>query len=78
VPGGAEDPKSAIILTNIDAVGGITTIIIFYFYDGPTPPTTGPFADFLSIPSILDVTSTQSYAQLVSRSLLQEMSPLMN
>lgn len=59
------DPKSAIILTNLDAVGGITTIVMFYFYDGPTPPTTGAFADFLKIPSILDITKTQKYSELV-------------
>lgn len=62
---GGMDPKSAIILTNIDAVGGISTIIIFYFYDGLTAPTEGAFAEFLKIPSILDVTKTQSYSELV-------------
>lgn len=66
VPGGPEDPKAAIILTNVDAVGGLTTLIIFYFYDGPAAPTEGPFADFLKIPSILSTTKTQDYASLVS------------
>ena len=66
VPGGPEDPKAAIILTNVDAVGGLTTLLLFYFYDGPAAPTEGPFADFLKIPSILDTTKTQDYASLVS------------
>ncbi len=65
VPGKADDGKSAIILSNIDAVGGITTILMFFFYDGPEPPSSGPLAEFLKIPSIIDMTSTQSYADLV-------------
>lgn len=66
VPGKADAGKSAIILSNVDAVGGITTIIMFFFYDGPNPPSTGPLADFLKIPSLIDMTSTQTYAELVS------------
>jgi hypothetical protein len=66
VPGGVNDAKAAIILTNVDAVGGITTILIFYFYDGATPPSEGPFADFLKIPFILDTTKTRNYSDLVS------------
>lgn len=59
------DPKSAIILTDNKAAGGIQTFVIFYFYDGPTAPSEGPFADFLTIPSLVDITETQSYAQLL-------------
>lgn len=66
VPGGVYDTKAAIILTNIDAVGGITTVLIFYFYDGAIPPSEGPLADFLKIPFILDMTKTRSYSDLVS------------
>lgn len=59
------DPKSAIILTDVKAVGGIQTFLIFYFYDGPTAPSEGPFSDFLAIPSLIDITKTQSYADLL-------------
>lgn len=65
-PSNVNDPKEAIILTNVDATASLTTILIFYFYDGPEPPTEGAFADFLAIPHILDTTKTQSYAELVS------------
>jgi hypothetical protein len=65
VPGNADDEKAAIILTDITAIGGAKLFLIFYFYDGPEPPTTGPLAQFLNIGSILDTTSTQSYAKLV-------------
>lgn len=65
VPGNAEDPKAAIILTDITAVGGLKLFLIFYFYDGPEPPTEGPFAQFLDIESTIALTSTRSYADLV-------------
>ncbi|SPO03123.1 related to 6-hydroxy-d-nicotine oxidase [Cephalotrichum gorgonifer] len=65
VPGNADDEKAAIILTDITAVGGTKLFLIFYFYDGPEPPTTGPFAQFLNIGSTLDTTSTQSYSALL-------------
>ncbi|EMR62515.1 putative fad dependent protein [Eutypa lata UCREL1] len=60
VPGGAEDPKAAIILTSLIALGSTESFAIFYFYDGPEPPTSGPFAKFLDIPALLDVTYAQS------------------
>lgn len=65
VPGGAEDPKAAIILTSLIALGSTESFAIFYFYDGPEPPTSGPFAKFLDIPALLDVTYAQSYSSLV-------------
>lgn len=65
VPGNADDTKAAIILTDIIAVGGTQLFLVFYFYDGPEPPTIGPFAKFLDIDSALDTASTQSYAKLV-------------
>jgi hypothetical protein len=64
---GASDPKAAIIHTNLVLIGGITSHLVYYFYDGPTPPTTGPFADFLSIPALVSNTSIQSYPTLVSQ-----------
>ena len=66
VPGNADDEKAAIILTDVTAVGGTRIFLIFYFYDGPNPPTTGPLAQFLNIGSMIDITSTQSYSKLVS------------
>lgn len=66
VPGNAEEEKAAIILTDITAIGGAKLFLIFYFYDAPKPPTTGPLAQFLNIGSIIDTTSTKSYANLVS------------
>lgn len=66
VPGNADDEKAAIILTDITAIGSAKIFLIFYFYDGPEPPTTGAFAQFLNIDATLDITSTQSYSELVS------------
>lgn len=68
-PANAEDPKAAIIFTDIVIVGGEKLHLNFYFYDGPEPPTEGPFAKFLEIPSTLDTCKTQSYAELVRRRL---------
>ena len=66
VPGNANEEKAAIILTDVTAVGGTRIFLIFYFYDGPNPPTTGPLAQFLNIGSMIDITDTQSYSKLVS------------
>ncbi len=66
VPGNADDEKAAIILTDITAIGGAKIFLVFYFYAEPEPPATGALAQFLSIDSIIDITSTQSYAKLVS------------
>jgi hypothetical protein len=61
----ADDPKAAIILTDVTAVGGLKIFILFLFYAEPTPPTVGPFAEFLKIKSTIDSTSAQNYADLV-------------
>jgi FAD/FMN-containing dehydrogenase len=66
---GAQDPKAAIIFSQLVALGGLKTNIIYTFYDGPTPPTSGPFADFLKIPGLGCAPKTRSYADLV-RSIL--------
>lgn len=63
---GAQDPKAAVIVSQLVAVGGSKSNIMYTFYDGPTPPTTGPFADFLKIPGIGCNPKTRSYADLVS------------
>ena len=66
VANGAEDPKAAVIFSSLIAVGGVTTNLIYYFYDGPTRPTSGPFADFFTIPGLVCLPRTQKYSELVS------------
>jgi len=65
VADGARDPKAAIIFTDIVLTLGVRTKLIFSFYDGPTPPTSGPFADFFKIPAIECLPRTQKYTELV-------------
>ena len=61
------DPKAAIIYS--DAIYGsgkrVGYIYVFLFYDAPEPPSTGPFADLLKIPSMTSDTKTQTYTALV-------------
>jgi len=66
VPNGVDDPKAAIIFTDVIALADIPVILVFYCYDGDNAPTTGAFADFLNIPYLIDSTSTQKYSQLLS------------
>jgi hypothetical protein len=68
VPQNANSEEEAIIFTDIIAAGGLKTFVVFYFHGNPQPPTTGPLARFLAIPSILDTTKSQSYADLVRAS----------
>jgi hypothetical protein len=63
-----DDQKAAVILTDITAVAGLKLFLIFYYYGDPEPPTTGAFAQFLDIDATLDITKTQTYAELVSSS----------
>lgn len=65
----SQDPKSAIIFTDLIWSDGSRNIMVFYFYDGPEPPTTGPFADFLALESLFSTTMKQSYATLVCQVL---------
>ncbi|QPC78028.1 hypothetical protein HYE68_008780 [Fusarium pseudograminearum] len=65
IPYNNEDPKAAIITTSLILTGGSRINLMFYFYDGEKPPTTGPFADFLKIKSTLDTTKTQTYPELL-------------
>lgn len=62
---GAQDPKAAIIFTDLVLTVNTTTKLVYYFYDGPTRPTSGPFADFFKIPSLLCAPKTQKYSELV-------------
>lgn len=68
VPGNSDEQESAIILTEVTAVGSAKIFLVFYFFDGPDPPQTGPLFRFLKIKSILDTTGTKSYSKLVSLS----------
>lgn len=63
--GSAADPKSAIIFTDLVTAAGITAKLIYYFYDGPAPPTSGPFADFFKIPGLGCFPKRQKYSELV-------------
>lgn len=66
VANGARDPKSAIIFSNLIAINGTKTGLVYYFYDGPVRPTSGPLADFQKIPGLSCQTGTQKYSELVS------------
>jgi hypothetical protein len=72
VANGAQDPKSAVIFTDLLLSGGISSKLIYYFYDGPTRPTSGPFADFFKIVNPLCLPKTQKYSELVSLSTWQQ------
>jgi hypothetical protein len=65
IPYSNEDPKAAIIVTSLILTGGSKLNLLFYFYDGEKPPTSGPFADLLKIKTTLSTTKTQSYPDLV-------------
>jgi hypothetical protein len=64
---GAKDPKAAIIFTDLVLGAGIKQKMIFYFYDGPSRPSTGPFADFFKVPSLACLPKKQKYSDLVCR-----------
>lgn len=68
VANGSQDPKAAIIFSNVIALGGIKTNIIYYFYDGPARPTSGPFADFFKISGLICSPKKQKYSALVRTS----------
>lgn len=61
---GAEDPKAAIIFSDV-ILGAIKTTFMYYFYDGPERPATGPFADFMKISSVGCLPSKKKYSQLI-------------
>jgi hypothetical protein len=65
IPYSNENPKAAIIVTSLILTGGSKLNLLFYFYDGEKPPTSGPFADLLKIKTTLSTTKTQSYPDLV-------------
>jgi FAD/FMN-containing dehydrogenase len=72
VSDGQKDPKAAIIFTDLLLPLGISTKLIYYFYDGPARPTSGPFADFFKIPGLACVPRTQKYSELVRLKALHQ------
>ena len=66
---GAEDPKPATIFTELPLGVGARPKRLFYFYDGPSPPKTGPFADFRKVFNLACVPKRQKYSELVSLKL---------
>ncbi|KAJ3531910.1 hypothetical protein NM208_g372 [Fusarium decemcellulare] len=65
VPYNNKEEKAAIILSDLVTVESIKAYIVFYFYQGEKPLTTGPFADFLGIDSLIDATGTKTYPELL-------------
>ncbi|GAB0134519.1 hypothetical protein EsDP_00002886 [Epichloe bromicola] len=65
IPQNVHEQKSAIIVSDVLFLGGANSLLVFYFHDGPEPPSSGPLAAFLKIPSLLDTTASQSYAKFL-------------
>lgn len=68
IPNNADDPKTAVIFSDLVTAANIPAVLMFYFHEGPEEPTSGPIRPFLDIPTlggISSVTKTQSYAQLL-------------
>jgi hypothetical protein len=59
-----KDPKAAIIMNHEQAVGGPAGFMVFFFYDGETPPK-GAFGKFEDIKPSLDFCKTRNYDELV-------------
>lgn len=67
VPHNDKNLKAAVIPTDLYLARGIVIHAVQCFYDGPSPPETGPFAELLKVPSLFSSTKSQGYAQLVSQ-----------
>ncbi|KAI1505081.1 hypothetical protein F5X99DRAFT_431169 [Biscogniauxia marginata] len=65
IPYAREDPKAAIIHTTLLTVGSTESHIIFFFYDGEKPPAEGPFADYMNVLPLADITSVKNYSSLL-------------
>lgn len=66
---GAQDPKAAIIFSDLILATGIKLKLLFYFYDNPIPPTSGPFAEFIKVSNLACKPKTQKYSELASSGL---------
>lgn len=66
------DPKAAIIYSDsiYDSGKRMGYLYVFLFYDAPEPPSAGPFADLLKIPSVTSDTKSQTYTSLVGYAVL--------
>lgn len=61
------DPKAAVIVTFDYTLASLASIVVmFYFYDGPTPPP-GVFDQFDAIKPLTAQVSTQSYPSLLTQ-----------
>ena len=61
-----QHPEAAIIVTGEIAIVDLLEIfVVFFFYDGETPPA-GIFDEFNAIPTLTDGVKVQSYYDLVS------------
>jgi hypothetical protein len=58
------DPKAAVIVNHEQTLGGTTIFMVFYFYDGPSPPP-GAFGKLTDIKATLDFTTVRTYTELV-------------
>jgi hypothetical protein len=60
-----KDPKAAVIVTGEVAIDDLLEIfVVFFFYDGETPPP-GIFDAFNALPAIIDNAKVQTYSELV-------------
>lgn len=66
ITAGAEDPKAAIIFADFFMFKNWGIYMVFFFYDGENPPSTGPLAEMLRVPAMADFTSTKKYSSMVS------------
>lgn len=58
--GNSDEPKAAVIVTGSFAIKNLAELfVVFFFYDGPTPPA-GIFDEFDAIIPIADQVSKQS------------------
>ncbi|KAF2397264.1 FAD-binding domain-containing protein [Trichodelitschia bisporula] len=58
-----KDPKAAVIV-NTNQMIGMSVYMVFYFYDGPTPPK-GTFGKLEDIKATLDMCKSRTYADLL-------------
>ncbi|TVY85956.1 putative FAD-linked oxidoreductase, partial [Lachnellula willkommii] len=61
-----QHPKAAVIVTGEIAIDNLLDIfVVFFFYDGETPPA-GIFDAFDALPTVTDAAKTQTYSDLLN------------
>ncbi|TVY12974.1 putative FAD-linked oxidoreductase, partial [Lachnellula arida] len=61
-----QHPKAAVIVTSEIAIDSLLDIfVVFFFYDGETPPA-GIFDAFDALPTVTDAAKTQTYSDLLN------------